>query len=559
MGTRVWIGASLLALALLSRPAPALPQQASLTNASVWGGSWLDRWQPLGNPLDIPRPDPAGETSAFALLAAPPPRAGLFWTLGNPAALPAEAPGSWSGYALDLARAEGGYRGPLDPGAEDDLRLRAEGWGQAADKVTVVGRATLGRSRLAAPAYALTATRGSSPLVVLDTTGSDLATTGADIAGAVGIGLGRFALGLSLGFEGGETRTIEAPVPRSTRTAAPTAMAGATWRPTGGDRLRIGVHARWNRSAHWVSIWSRAAPTRVYELAGYSEPAPIDVTATFYRRNIESEALGFGAGVAGRLGDIDVLVFGETGAAEDRHWSVEVNDPPTDRWNADALHFGLVAGTSLLEERLRVLGGIEHTRLDGRARIAEHEDAVTFTADESATDLWLDLRSTAAGWLLGLRVAGRRLDWLRADSLDAAAASLESWTTAVSFEAARLLGAGFSAAIAGGVSTYRPAGAIPAPADRGRGYLDFIGPQLAECASDAGSRAAALTLSWSPAERHTILYVQARAASSAPEGAMRLPLAPAGNARDQIGIAFGVQLPGPPLDPEGPVAQRGSG
>ncbi len=78
-------------------------------------------------------------------------------------------------------------------------------------------------------------------------------------------------------------------------------------------------------------------------MAGYGEPSPIDVVATFYNRDIERTGREVGTGVALELLDTRLLLFGDLGEAKEEQTSSDVNDPPVDTWNADQFRWGAAA------------------------------------------------------------------------------------------------------------------------------------------------------------------------------------------------------------------------
>jgi hypothetical protein len=488
---------------------------------------WSRDWSPLRLLADLPAGDLRSSLQAPALLTRPSPAAGLFWTTGNPAALPDEQVERWSSYRLDGGETDGQYRRPLDPGTDSRIRLSVEGWGNVTARSAAAGRVVLERAHLGGPAAAnQIAPYGSNPLVVLDTSATDLGSTTARIEGAVGMGLGPFGLGVALGFDAGDTRTVAAPVPRTIRSVVPAAVVGATWRPPGSDRLRIGVQGRWQQPTDRINLFSLAAPTRVYQLTGYGEPAPIDVVATFYRRDIEGHTLGLGTGVAAGIAGVQVVLHGELARAEERHSSVEVNDPPTDTWTADVVRLGASAERGLFDDRLRVLAAVTRVVLNGETRLYRVADRVAFTAREGSLDLVLDARAELDPWQVGLRASGRHQSRLRVDSLVGATSDVRSWTSVASLEVARALGPRFLVAVGGAYGGYRAAGSIPNPSQLGTVYRMYAGPELALDATDATALMGTLTLRWQRVGGGPGFFVQGSTLALSPSGHVRIPLAP---------------------------------
>jgi hypothetical protein len=496
---------------------------------------------------DLPRPALGSLLQTPSLLTDPSPAAGLFWNTGNPAALPDEQVERWSSYRLDWGETSGEYRRPLDPGTESRTRLSVEGWGKVRARSAVAGRVVLERAGLGTPAAAdVIAPYGSSPLVVLDTGATELGSTTARIEGAVGMGAGPLGFGAALGFDGGDTRTVEAAVPRLIRSAVPAVVVGATWRPLGDDRVRIGVQGRWQRPTHRVNLYSLGGPTRVYELTGYSEAAPMDVTGTFYRRDIEGHSRGLGTGVASGIAGAQVVLYGELADAEARHSSAEANNPPTDTWTADVVRLGAAAQRRFFDDRLQIFGSVTRVQLNGQTQLYDVPDQVAFTARERSLDLALDARVDLRPWQVGVRASGAHQSRLRVDSLVGGAADVRSWTSVGSVELARTLGSGLSAAVAGAYGAYRTAGTIPNPSQLGSVYRTYAGPELALEATDATALLGTFTLRWEFGARGSGFFAQASTLTASPSGDFRLPLAPADVSRRTWTVRLGFTSTRPP-------------
>lgn len=535
---------AILAGGSLLTPVAAAAQQGEGGPGVAAAPEWLARWSPLRPVADLSRTLP-GTPALPGLLTTPQPRTGLFWTAGNPAALPADAAEAWSGYRGEWSGSSGEFRRPLDPGTVDATRLAAEGWRPVGERGGVAGRVLTDRLEFGTPAVAeLSRPFGSNPLVVLDTAGEALGRTMARIEGAGGLRLGPVGLGVSLGFEARETRTLESPTPRAMRTAVPAVSLGATWAIPGTDRLELGVHGRWERGTHWFNLFSVAGPNRIYEVTGYGEVPPRDVSQTFYRRETERESLAAGGGLLARVAGARIVLFAERGETEDAHWSQESNDPAQDVWTAEGLTLGAAAERTFLDGRLDLHGAVTRSALDGRSRLDAVEDQIAFTADEARLDLSIDARLQLAAWTVGARAAGTHDARVRADSIAGMIADTRSWTTAGALEVARPLVAGFSASLGAAVATYKVAGSIPAPVVIGDVYRDYIGPELALDATDALSQTYSLTLLWAPPTRSAGLFLTARAGSTTPSTSRRLPLAPSLTSdRTTWAVVVGASLP----------------
>jgi hypothetical protein len=537
-----------LGLALTATVPQALHAQSASGPGSDPGADWLAAWSPLRPVVDLPRLMPGTTLPMPGLLTAPAPRAGLFWTAGNPAALVAEQGDGWNAFQLEALSADGDYRRPLDPGTEEGTRLSAQGWGAAGGRSAAAGRLVLDRLESASPAHAAVAFPfGSSPLVILDTAASAMGHTAARIEGAGGVAIGPAALGVALGFHAQESRTLAAPVPRQIRVAAPAATLGATLAIPGTDHVHVGVHARWQRARQGIGLYSIAAATRIYQVSGYDEVRAMDLVAVFYNRDIQRESRGGGASLAATIAGARFVVYGEAGSTEEAHTSVQAVDPPSDTWTADGLSWGIAATRAFLGDRLDLHGTIRRASLDGITRLHEWEDLVIFTAEESRLDLALDGRLDLDPWTLGLRVAGTHESRLRTDSMAGMPAQLESWTTAGAAEVARAIARGLSAAVGFSVATYKPAGTIPAPEEPGNLFFGYVGPELVFYGTEALAYAAAGTLRWDAPGKRAAFHLQARVGSASPSGSIRLQMGPDTNAtRAGWSLGLGATLSGGP-------------
>lgn len=524
-----------LALAFATAAPRALHAQAATGSTGATGSDpgagWLTGWSPLRPISDLPRVIPGTTLALPGLLTTPAPRAGLFWTAGNPAALVAEQGDGWTAFQLETLSADGEYRRPLDPGTEEGTRLSAQGWGAAGTRSAAAGRLVLDRLESASPAHAAVAFPfGSSPLVILDTAASAMGHTAARIEGAGGVAIGPAALGVALGYQAQESRTLAAPVPRQIRVAAPAATLGATLAVPGTNRVHVGVHARWQRARQGIGMYSIAAATRVYQIAGYDEVGAMDLVGTFYNRDIQRESRGAGVALAATIAGARFVVFGEAGSTEEAHTSVQAVDPPSDTWTADGLSFGIAATRTFLSDRLDLHGTVRRASVDGLTRLHEWEDAVIFTAKESRLELALDGRLDLDPWTLGVRVAGTHESRLRTDSMADMPAEIESWTTAGAAEVARTIAGGLSASAGFSLATYKPAGFIPAPEEPAPLFVGFLGPELVFYGTKAMAHATALTLGWDPPTSRAAFYLQARFGSASPSGTRRFQMGPPADA-----------------------------
>lgn len=487
---------------------------------------WLSNWSPFASVADLPRSLPASGIAVPDLLSRPAPRVGLFWSVGNPAALPGERGDDWSSYRIEAGEASGDYRRPLDPGSTGSIKASVQGWSSAGDRGAAAGRFLVDNQSLGSPAFANSDRPfGSNPMVVVDTAGTSLGRTIARIEGAGGLRLGPVGLGLSLGFNAQETSTDAAPVPRRMRSATPAAVIGAVLAVPRVDRLEIGVHGRWQQTRHLTNLFTVAAPARVFHLSGYGDVRPVNIS-TSYRREIQRDAHAIGAGLSTHLAGTRVALFVEAGSADEEHFSAVLSVPPSDVWEAGSTTFGAAVHRNFLGDRVMLYGTARHFSLDGTVRLYDDGGQVNFAVDERLLDLSTEARVRVGEWDIGLHLSGINETRLRHDSLSARATDLRSWTTAGAAEVARGFGGGLSASAAIGLSAYNSSGSLPSLPDAGEAIQTYIAPELALYATNAVGRTGAFTLGWEPGAGRVTYLLRARFDSTEPTGSSFLSGAP---------------------------------
>jgi hypothetical protein len=475
------------------------------------------------------------------MLLWPAPRAGLFWTAGNPGALPFELDERYSAFRVALDGADGAYRRPLDPARASDVGLRAVAWAPVRARGAAVGRARVSRIDLRRPLSDYDAPYAGSPYVLMDTAASRLGHTEAALEGAAGWRLGRFGFGLALAYRAQHSRTEAAPVPRVLSAADPGASVGAVWRASA--RLRLGLHGRWRAHAERVLLYSVAASSRVYWLQGYFEARPQDIAAGFYQRRLERDGLAASLSAAGEAAGATWTAFVERGDQEERQHPPGDNDPASDIWTTDAWTVGAAVQRSLGARASAMLSG-RYIALSGRARRGDLPDTVTFVADESVLDVGADIviaPAGARGPQLAGRVVIRRENRARRDQIALLRSDLACWTTGFGVAVAYRPWPTFAVAAGGALARYGAGGVIPDPAGLGPAYRAYVAPELALQASDARATAATLSVLWAVLPAGS-LWARASRSSLRGSSDVRLSLAPGGE-RAAWSLEMGIVLP----------------
>jgi len=524
-------------LLLIAFAAPLAAQDVASTPGD--GPEWTRSWSPLLWTAELPRILPSAAPSLPNPLLWPSPRVGLFWTAGNPGALPFELADTFSVFAVGVDRDDGAYRRPLDPGRSTNDRLRGVGWRPFGERGAALGRVRVADVSLERPLSDFDLPYSGSPYVVMDTAGSALGRTDASLEGVAGWRLGALGLGVAFGYRAQQTRTEAAPVPRVLSAADPGASAGAVWRVS--PRLRVGLHGRWRAHAERVLLYSVAAPSRVYWLQGYFEARPQDVANGFYQRRMERDGRALAVSAAGDAAGATWTAFVERGKQEERQHPPGQNNPQSDTWTSDAWTVGLAARRALGPRTELALSG-RYTTLSGAARRGDLPDTVTFASDESVFDAAADLSLQARPFVqlvarLTLRHEGRD----RRDQLAQVQSDLASWTTGFGVAAAYHPGPAF--AVAGGlaVAVYGAGGGIPDPTDMGIAYRTYVAPELSLAATDAHGWATGLSVLWAALPGRGALWARMQRASLGPSDPIGLPLVPDGHRRSWT-VEAGVML-----------------
>lgn len=523
--------ASLLSLLALSSPAAAALAQSTAAPGPPGTGdlpAWTRSWSPLAPIADLGR-QPPGRGVFPQLLTLPTPRVGLFWTAGNPAALPLEVGEARVEFRGGASGVSGDYARPLDPGGVSRGGASAFGWRPLGTRGAAVGRFIVELTTLEDSIFAdVLEPYGSNPFIVMDTIGDPMRRTAVRAEGATGWRFGSLAVGLGFGFEPQETRTIESPVPRLDRSTNPGATGGMVYgRPDGA--FAVGAYGRWRQVTQLTSITTIAQPSRIFEIQGYEEPVPLDLQPATYRRRFEGNAYALGASAGGRVAGLSWALWGQGEATEeDQGAGGNLEDPSRDTWDADGWAAGGALRWTAAGERLLVT-------LDGRYRTLEGEafrgdvGGVVFTVDESRFDADVEVRyASPGGWLAAGRFGAIREVRRRRDRLAQAASDIRSWEAGGAAEVGRRFG-DLALSAGGLLSAYGPSGTAPPPDEMGPVYRRFVGPELSLGLAEAREVAGQLTIRWDPSAS-TGLWIRGRAGELEPAaGAADFPLLPSGS------------------------------
>lgn len=518
---------AVMALTIVAAVAPRPLAAQDLQSLSSDGPFWLRAWSPLLWTADLPRMLPSAEPSLPDPLLWGAPRVGLFWTAGNPGALPLELDDRFSAFRARGTREAGAYRRPLDPARATDAGLSAVGWRSFETRGAAMGRVEATHVGLDGELSDFDTPYPGSPYVVMDTAGSQLGRTDVSLEGASGWRLGALGVGVATAYRAQQTRTTAAPVPRVLSAADPGASVGIVW--AGTRRLRLGVQGRWRAHAERVLLYSVAAPSRVYWLQGYFEARPQDVANGYYERRMERDGLALNLEAAGEAAGGTWAAFVERGGQGERQHLPGSNDPNSDTWTSRAWTVGAALARRFGPGARLVLSG-RYVTVSGTARRGDLPDTVTFVGDESVLDAAAEVGVTASPTVrLAGRLTVRRERRIRTDQLAQLRSDLESRTVglgaAASFRASSTLSLAFGAALAG----YGAGGTIPDPTGQGVAYRAYVAPELSLEASDTRAWAASLSALWAALRRGSVWARVRRSSLTGARGSVQLPLTPNGD------------------------------
>ena len=549
MADRRTVGPSVAVAALILTIAHPMGSAAQTLGASSSPGgpqqpSWLTAWSPLAEIAELPRDLPAGGTSLPSLLTLPAPRVGLFWTAGNPGALPFDVSDSYAQIQAGQRRYSGEYRRPMDAGTDSRAGGAALGWTTLATNGAAIGRVVVERLHSHDGARANTVLpHSSNPFTVLDTLGDAMAGMVVRLEGAGGWRIGPLGVGAAVGYDGREVRTVESPVPRLDRVSATGVTGGLSYDIARGA-VRIGVFGRRQQTAQTVIESAYAGGSLVYSFSGYFNPLPYVMqpgSEGLWRRS-DRVSTAYGVSLGGRVRELTWAAFAEAhSATESQYIDPYDNDPATDDWDADGWAAGLEARAVLGDSAVLLALGARHSRLEGRALRMDLED-VNFEAEEQATNVTGEMRLLPRhGWGAALSVALGHEHRRRDDSLARIGSDLTQWAPAASVEISRTLPFGFSVSAAAAVAQHMPTGSIPNPARMSTAYQRWIAPEMSLYGTEASSRGGAVTLCWRSASGAGF-WVRGSLASLSPEsGGGRLQSVPDGSRSKRavdVGVTF---------------------
>ncbi|PYP55242.1 MAG: hypothetical protein DMD40_13945 [Gemmatimonadetes bacterium] len=531
MGRTLSLPRALVVLCAALGARPAVSQVAG--GSSQNQPSWVVMWSPLETRADLPRRLPfVGGASGLLLL---PPRVGLFWTAGNPAALQHELSDTLTDFGMTLAHESGSLRRPLDPGAASQRRASAIGWMPLSERVAVLGSVGLAQETFDPGSHAdVVEAYPTSPFVTLDTSTSATRNTGARLEGAVSTQFGTWGLGLALGYDALERETINAGLVRRSRRAVPAATLGVTKQI---GTIRLGAYARWQGSAESVYLIERAGEGLVIQLEGLREVQPLEILSFYYRRIEETTpTLGWS------LGGKSWTLYAERTWLRQRLTRQEADNPAADKWNADAWSAG-GAYQHALGPRALLTVDLRYTTLRGDGDLALDSSGVIFRATERAIVGSAEIRvlpdSSRLALAIGLQV---RLEHRLRDALTVPiAAEVTGLTNSVTVQLGRQLSTRLFGTATLGTASYSANSRYPAPYALGSIYRTYELPEYDLASRPAHPLLGAIGLRWTASPRTSLWLTAAGQHVSPSKEGLTASFGPSGS-RSFVDLSVGVKL-----------------
>ena len=501
---------------------------------------WLHSWSPLLERGDLPRLLPTAPGGGVPLLLLPTPTAGLFWTAGNPAALGRDLPDPRADFSVGLGGQSGEYRRPFDPARLNLARVTGSSWGRVSPTNAMTGRVALERETdHPGSRDALADPYGSSPFTVADTSISDVRRNRVVLEGLSAWSRGAWSVGVALGIEARNYETVEAAIVRRLSRTMPGVRAGLTRRI---GALDLGVQTGLRFRAENTRLSERSADTRAYELLGYQEITPFEVSS-YYQRWVREYVPTAGIAIGGLTGSIGWSASVERVWTRESQLTQAKNDPAEDRWEADGWSAALAVEPKLGNGQVHVLGSVRYQGTTGTGDLGADSAGVIFTARERMLEARLELRVVPSGdrGMTGVAVLAFRSESRhRVDSVTSLQTNIRGLSPSLQLE----LGHHWPRtmlAVTATILHYRPTATLPDPTPLGPTYREFIAPELEVYARAATPYAVGGLGRYAVSSRVT-LWGSVRWERLAPDGVGRFPLSPTGTRTGwstEMGVTLG--------------------
>ena len=540
MSSRLVVAGYVSLLLLWLVPSNASAQAGTIATPSE--PRWLVQWSPLEPSAELRRKPLREALRLPALLTHGSPRIGHFWSVGNPGALESEILEETAAFSAVAGNVSGDYRRPLDAGSSSQLRGSGYGWGRLGERGAGIGRVVVDRVDFDDGVFSnVLYPYGTEPYSILDTLGEATSGTGVLLEGAGGWVVGRLGFGIGLGYTSREVRTVASAVPRIHTIATPGVSVGLRF-DLGQGGIAVGIFSRWHQDAESIRIYSIAAASRVYEVAGYDEPVRRDLTSDWYSRRFERTVWSHGATLGGEIEGVSWILFASRDKNSASNFGIRSGDGEPDAWDASGWQAGAAARAFLRDNTVLLNLETRYTTLSGKADRPNLE-GVPFAADESHFSMTGEIRLLPGGrWEAAAIASATREERKRSDGLAEVFSDLITWRPFASAEIVRWFGSSFAVSVAGTFAEHNPSGILPLASTLSEAYRNWIAPELALEASEARASAGAVAVRWQ-LRSATAIWLQGSRFSATPAAIApgSLQLRPGGSRRGWT-VAAGVVL-----------------
>lgn len=466
-------------------------QDTGRLSDSPWRWTWTPL-RPIGG-LGLPG---AITFNAPGMLELPKPVVGQSWSARNPAAFVDDIREPYTRLTLGAHGVQGTYRVATNPARFSAFAGEYGGWRRLQSRSAVIGRVAVERAIQAAGEQAvLIAPDLSSPFVPADTNAPPTARTRVILEGGQSVQLGRWRLGVALGYEGMSDNAERSTIGVVRRSAVGGASAGVAL--TIGMAGRVGLSARRISRNETANIFANPGTARLYLLDGFVNVKAQDYVLEappFFRRadrsgnalSVDASGLLWSAAWSGWVG---------YESTDERQVGAVATNTPVQRWGTAGYDGGAAVQRTFGELLVSAVatGKIQRGETERPSATARQ-----FEADANRLTLISDVRWTPQrpAWAAAATIqVGRQ--WQRAtDRAARTSTDITAWSPGVSVELAREASNSWSYSAGVGVGFYTPYATIPSINGRSASYLTLVASALELAAAPARTNTLSFTVRW---------------------------------------------------------------
>ncbi|MGH7711135.1 MAG: DUF6850 family outer membrane beta-barrel protein [Gemmatimonadaceae bacterium] len=468
-------------------------QDAGRLSDSPWRWTWTPL-RPLGG-LGLPAPIP---TITAHVLDLPSPVVGQSWSARNPAGLADDVREQYTRLTLAGHGIQGSYRLPTSPANSSSLLGEYGGWRRLGTRSAAIGRVAVERARQGdGNRSVFIAPDLSSPFVPTDTNAPATARTRVILEGGQGVQVGRWRLGLALGYDG---TSDNANADRSTIALVRRSAVGAVGAGVSlalGTAGRVGVSARRISRNETVNIFANPGTARLYMLDGFVNVNPQDyvLEGTPFFRRADRRGFAFGIDASGTTWSTTWSAWADREESDERQIGAVATNTPVQSWSTSGYHAGTAAQRAFGDVLLSALATATIQRGVSVRAVATSRQ---FEADASRLTMVSDARwaQPRSKWGFAALLRADR-QWQEAtDRAARTATDITAWSPAGSVEVTRAVSDRWSYGADLSTGFYTPFATIPSINARGPSYLELLAPAFEVAAAPARTTAISFSTRW---------------------------------------------------------------